>query len=76
MDRDAQIIGSLSRGKIEPGAQIGKAQAERRAGIFWGLGFGLGFHLQGFKKAREIVPGLREWVRVKDRENAPPEGPK
>jgi hypothetical protein len=45
MDRDAQIFGNLSRGKIEPRAQIGKAQRERRAGIFWGLGFGLGFHL-------------------------------
>jgi hypothetical protein len=48
----------LSRGEIKAGAQIGKAQGERRAGIFWGLGFGLGFQFKGSKKAWEIVPGM------------------
>lgn len=58
VDRDAEIIGHFSRGKIEAGSGLRKAQGEGRAGIFWGLGFGIVWHFAGSKKAREIVPGM------------------
>ena len=40
VDRDAEIIGHFSRGKIEAGSGLREAQGEGRAGIFRGFGFG------------------------------------
>lgn len=40
VDRDAEIIGHFSRGKIEAGSGLREAQGKGRAGIFQGLVFG------------------------------------